>query len=96
MLRPEDTLLSKIESAAMIGLLGWNLMTTQRLSLEVAVISSKLQTLEAFIPDSYTTKEAISDGKVVEQRIKRLEEWNQNISERLRSLEEAARNGTKK
>lgn len=88
----EDTVLSKIISAAIIGLLGWNLLTTQRLSLEVAVISSKMQTLEAFIPASYTIKEAQADGKLVEQRIKRLEEWTQALSERIRLLEGSQKN----
>jgi len=42
--------------------------------------------------DRYTNSQATSDFALVEQKIKRLEEWNQNLSERIRLLEQESRN----
>lgn len=38
----EEGIVNKLVTAAVIGLLGWNVMTTQRLAIDVAVISEKV------------------------------------------------------
>jgi len=92
----DDNLLSKIISAAVIGLLSWNTYTTQNLSVSVAVletrVSSLQETISSSLMDRYTNSQAQSDHALIDQRIERLEEWNQNLSERIRLLEQEARN----
>lgn len=41
-----DDLWNKIMIAAVIGLLSWNLVTTQRLAVEVAVLTEKISKIE--------------------------------------------------
>jgi hypothetical protein len=41
-----DDLWNKVMIAAVIGLLSWNLMTTQKLSVDVAVLTEKISRLE--------------------------------------------------
>ena len=41
-----DDMWNKVMIAAVIGLLTWNLMTTQRLAVEVAVLAEKMSRLE--------------------------------------------------
>ena len=92
----DDNLLSKIISAAVIGLLSWNTYTTQNLSVSVAVLETRVSSLQEIISssvmDRYTNSQAQSDHALIDQRIERLEEWNQNLSERIRLLEQEARN----
>ena len=92
----DDNLLSKIISAAVIGLLSWNTYTTHNLSVSVAVLETRVSSLQEIISssvmDRYTNSQAQSDHALIDQRIKRLEEWNQNLSERIRLLEQEARN----
>jgi len=92
----DDNLISKIISAAVIGLLSWNTYTTQNLSVSVAVletrVSSLQETISSSLMDRYTNSQAQSDHALIDQRIERLEEWNQNLSERIRLLEQEARN----
>lgn len=92
----DDNLISKIISAAVIGLLSWNTYTTQNLSVSVAVLETRVSSLQEIISssvmDRYTNSQAQSDHALIDQRIKRLEEWNQNLSERIRLLEQEARN----
>jgi hypothetical protein len=92
----DDNLISKIISAAVIGLLSWNTYTTQNLSVSVAVLETRVSSLQETISNSvidrYTNSQATSDFALVEQKIKRLEEWNQNLSERIRLLEQESRN----
>lgn len=91
----DDNLISKIISAAVIGLLSWNTYTTQNLSISVAVLENQVSSLHMTInnslSDRYTINQAKSDAALVEQRIKRLEDWNQNLSERIKALEQEAR-----
>jgi len=41
-----DDLWNKLMIAAVIGLLSWNLITTQRLAVEVAVLTEKMSRIE--------------------------------------------------
>ena len=95
MIRPEDSLLNKLVSFAVIGLLSWNVWTTQQLSVSVAVLETQVdgiqKTVSASLTDRYTGSQANSDFSLVEQRLQRLEDWSQNLSERLRVLEQELR-----
>lgn len=62
--------------AIVVALLSWNLYTTHMLVVQVSVIDER-------------TKGA--NFALMEQRIVRLEQWNQNISTRLQSIENAIR-----
>lgn len=95
MVRAEDSLLNKLISFAVIGLLSWNVWTTQQLSVSVAVLETQVdgiqKTVSASLTDRYTGSQANSDFSLVEQRLQRLEDWSQNLSERLRVLEQELR-----
>lgn len=65
---------------AVLALLSWNVYTTQQLSVTVAVIEERTQ--------------GFNNG-LLEQRIGRLEEWNQNMTERIRFLEQQERKNGK-
>lgn len=95
MIKPEDSLLNKLISFAVIGLLSWNVWTTQQLSVSVAVLETQVEGIQNSVSssllDRYTGTQANSDFSLVEQRLQRLEDWNQNLSERLRVLEQDLR-----
>ncbi len=48
--------LNKILFGAIIGLLSWNIYTTHRLSIDVAVINSKVGNIERVINDNEISK----------------------------------------
>lgn len=95
MIKPEDSLLNKLISFAVIGLLSWNVWTTQQLSVSVAVLETQVEGIQSSVSssllDRYTGTQANSDFSLVEQRLQRLEDWNQSLSERLRVLEQESR-----
>lgn len=95
MIKPEDSLLNKLISFAVIGLLSWNVWTTQQLSVSVAVLETQVEGIQSSVSssllDRYTGSQANSDFSLVEQRLQRLEDWNQSLSERLRVLEQESR-----
>ena len=67
--------------AAIIALLTWNVTVTQQLTVDVAVIKSTLDR-DAMAPDP-----ALLQDKIV-----RLEKWNDNLSKRLADVENYIRN----
>lgn len=80
----EGSIVDKIITAAIIGLLGWNLMTTQRLAVDVAVLNNTIVTV---LSDRYTGTQATSRANEVDRRLDRLEQWNQNLSSRVANIE---------
>lgn len=76
----EDGILNKLVSTIVVGLLGWNVMTTQQLSVEVAVISQKVETIQQ-------QQVSIADIAVTQDKIIRLENWMNNLSRRLADVE---------
>lgn len=83
----ERTLIDKVVSAAIIGLLGWNVASTQKLSVDVEVL--KVQT-QAIIDKSIDSTDVV----LLEQRTRRLEEWVESLSERLATAEKLVMEGT--
>ena len=77
--------------AAVLGLLGWNMTTVQKLTVTTAVQATSLQNIVEKINiatlDRYTGSQARSDLALVEQRLGRIEQWSQNLSERIRAVE---------
>ncbi len=41
-----DDLINKMMVGAVIGLLGWNIYTTQQLTIDIAVLQEKIEQLE--------------------------------------------------
>jgi len=80
----DDGAISKAMTAAIVALLGWNVMTTQTLSINMAVMSSAIVTLKETL---YTESDARAANILVDNRIQTLETWAQNLSERMRLLE---------
>jgi hypothetical protein len=76
----EDGVLNKLVSTIVVGLLGWNVMTTQQLSVEVAVISQKVETIQQ-------QQVSMADIAVTQDKIIRLENWMNNLSRRLSDVE---------
>lgn len=91
----ESGWVNRIITAGIIAMIGWTLMTVQDLSVEIAVIQSKFETLENTISltqqDRYTRSEALSDRALLEQRITRLETWTERLSDRVQELEATSR-----
>lgn len=42
----QDDMINKLMVAAVIGLLGWNIYTTQELTIKVAVLTEKMERIE--------------------------------------------------
>lgn len=87
----ESGWVNKIITAGIIGMVGWTLLTVNSLDKNMAVMQTKLNTLELVFEkgtaDRYTRSEASSDRALLEQRLSRLEEWNQRLSDRINSAE---------
>lgn len=88
----ESNLVNKLATVAVVGLLSWNVMSTSQLTTDVAVMKVTIANLETTLINnatSYMTRgEALSNNQFLEQKVERLEQWNQNLSERIRNLEQ--------
>lgn len=80
----EEGMLNKLLTVAVVGLLSWNVLTTHRLSVDVAVMKNSLQSATE---DRYTQNQANSDFRILEGNLKTLEVEQKRILERLRNLE---------
>lgn len=76
--------LNAILSAAMIGLMGWTLLTVHNLSKELGVINA---TVQFAIQDRYTSTEAKADNLVLRAKLKELEDDLDALRLRLKELE---------
>jgi len=98
----EEGMVNKIITAGVIGMIAWVLVNTNDMSRSIAVLDTKVSALESIVSlaaqDRYTSKQAESDKKFIESQISRLEVWTQNLSNRLRDLEDDIRdqNGVNK
>lgn len=81
-------LLNAILSAAMIGLMGWTLLTVHNLSKELGVMNA---TVQFAVQDRYTSTEAKADNLVLRQQIRLLEERIDSLRARMSEVEENAR-----
>ena len=84
--------MERISLMALVGLLSWNVHTTQSLQTDMAVIKTKV---DGALENRYTAVEAIANNERVDERIERLESLNQNLSNRLSDVEEYIRNKEK-
>lgn len=73
--RSLDTMLT----AAIVALLGWNVWTTNDLGITVGKIETQI------------LLQADYQQQLFEQRVGRLEQWNEKLSERLADVEEHLR-----
>lgn len=87
--------LGKIMQAFVMAVAVWLGKVTQENSVELARQSQRLTGIEAQISvitmDRYTGAQATSDRALLEQRISRLEQWNDRLSGRLADVESAYR-----
>lgn len=90
MISTDDTF-GKVMSAALLGLMGWTAFATQTNTVALASQSAQIHSIEAQISavglDRYTASDAEKDLKLIEQRLARMEQWGQNLSERVRRVE---------
>lgn len=82
-------IITPVVLAIIVSLQAWQLNTTQNLAIKVASMETIIQE-RTF--DRYTRSEAESDNALLKQRIQRLEQWAQNLSERIRHLESTKEN----
>ena len=82
----EDGIVNKLVTAAVIGLLGWNVITTQSLSVDVAVLQSAV---ERVLEEQYTNVQATSRTSEVDGRITRLETTVSELEETVERLDRA-------
>jgi hypothetical protein len=91
----EEGIGNKIITAGIIGMIAWVLVNTNDMSRSIAVLDTKMASLEAVVSiaaqDRYTAKQAETDNKHLQNQIDRLETWTQNLSTRLRELEDYVR-----
>ena len=91
----EEGILNKIITTGVIGMIAWVLVNTNDMSRSIAVLDTKVSALEAIVSlgtkDRYTSQQAESDKKFIQAQIDRLEVWTQNLSNRLRELENDVR-----
>lgn len=77
-------------TAVIIGLTSWMAITLNDVSIRMAVLESQVTTLAQ--SDSKSAVQAnSSEIRLLDSRVKRLEEWNQNLSTRLSTLESSTR-----
>lgn len=76
-MKTENTLLDRLVTAAVMGLLAWNVYTTQHLSVEVAVIRSNL---DGIFADRYTGTQADARSQEVNRRLDRLERLYEELT----------------
>lgn len=75
----ENKTVQALMIAACIGLLSWNVYTTQRLSIDVAVLANVMESSNISVVG---TQVALQD-----QRIARLEDWTSRLSVRIADIE---------
>ena len=80
--------LNSILSAAMIGLMGWTLLTVHTLSKDLGVMNA---TLQFTIQDRYTSTEAKADNLVVKAEIRNLRDEISALRLRVKELESNAK-----
>ena len=87
----EEGILNKIITTGVIGMIAWVLVNTNDMSRSIAVLDTKVSALEAIVQlgtkDRYTAQQAESDKRFIQSQIDRLETWTQNLSNRLREVE---------
>lgn len=81
-------IINSILSAAMLGLMGWTLLTVHNLSNDLGVINA---TVQFAIQDRYTSTEAKADNLVLKQQIRVLEEKIDSLKLRLNEVEDDIR-----
>ena len=69
----EEGILNKVVTAAVIGLLGWNVMTTQKLAVDVAVLAEKVDTTLKNAASKLETVTLENRIDVLEERLEKLE-----------------------
>lgn len=80
-------LLNALLSAALVGLMGWTLLTVHTLSKELGVMNA---TMQFALQDRYTSTEAKADNLVLRQQIRILEEKYDAMRLRILRLEDDA------
>jgi len=77
-------LLNAVLSAALIGLMGWTLLTVHNLSKDLSVMNA---TLQFTIQDRYTSTEAKADNLVLKAEIRDLKDDVASLRLRVKELE---------
>lgn len=81
----------RIALGVVVALLSWNVNTTAQLVTGLAVTNANVSSLERAFEvasqDRYTRAEAKSDSALLDQRISRLEGWNERLASRVNELE---------
>lgn len=80
----ESSWLNAVATAALLGLMGWNLLTTHNLSTQLGVTNA---TMQFALQDRYTSTEAKADNLVLSSKIKDLEEQLDSLRQQVRKIE---------
>lgn len=68
----------------LVGLLSWNLNTTQQLAVDFAVLKQQVVSGTA---DRYTGTQAATDKRILQNQVDSHNAWLQNLSSRLADIE---------
>lgn len=63
--------MNKLITLVVVGLLSWNVYTTQQLTIDVAVVKNSV---DFVLKDAYAAADARSEHRLLESRIEALEE----------------------
>lgn len=93
----DTDLVGKIATFVVIGLLGWLAFTTNEMSIQQAVQSEQIKSIQSALAtqasDFYTRSEAVSDLSTLEQRVLEVENLEILLRDRVRDLERAIDQG---
>lgn len=72
----------------LVGLLSWNLSTTQQLAVDMSAMKQQILIVTE---DRYTSTQALTDKEILQGKLDSHSNWLQNLSERLAKVEQDLR-----
>lgn len=82
----QSSVLNALLTAAMVGLLSWNVYTTHTLGIAVGQIETRME-----LQNEYTTALVTQRMLHLEAEADKLRAWNQKLSDRLKDVEQTLR-----
>lgn len=75
---------NKVITAGIIAMIGWTLMSVQRMSVDLAVLNAQVQSINIQLEK----QPSIVDIVTVQQKVERHEQWLGRLSDRVNAVED--------
>lgn len=85
----ESGWVNKVITAGIIAMIGWTLLSVQRMSVDLAVLTTQVQG----ITTQLDKQPSIVDIITLQQKVERHDAWLDRLSERLNALEDRVAEG---